>query len=234
MKLISALGIAIVIFVLILTSYYVNSRYQIELISSQEEHININIKKVEFHEGFSDGSLNTQRWQITREGDFKKSVIDVYDADLTGNDDYRLRLRANTIGTKDDTVKFHGVRSVENVDFSEGKELCFDLDWNNQSNGCYLTASIYLSPTVTTGNPGEEKDWLKFEYVGIPPGRNARCVIATKSDGKVKYLYTEGWPEQRTGRHIAYQRIKIILDNKSLRIIENEKEVYCSPSHHMG
>jgi len=101
------------------------------------------------------------------------------------------------------------------VNFSDGKEISFDLDWNNQSNGCYLTASMYLCPTVTNGNPGEEKNWLKFEYVGVPPGRNARCVIATKLDGGVKHLYTEGWPEQRTGRHIAYQRIKIVPDNKS-------------------
>jgi len=76
------------------------------------------------------------------------------------------------------------IKRVEFHDgFSDGKELCFDLDWNNQSNGCYLTASLYLCPTVTTGNPGNEKDWLKFEYVGVPPGRNARCVIATKIAG---------------------------------------------------
>jgi hypothetical protein len=119
------------------------------------------------------------------------------------------------------------------VNFSDGKEISFDLDWNNQSNGCYLTASLYLCPAVTDGNPGDENDWFKFEYVGVPPGRNARCVVAAKSHGKVEYLYTEGWPEQRTGRHIAYQRIKIILDdkNKSSKIIENEKEIYCSPSH---
>jgi hypothetical protein len=87
---------------------------------------------------------------------------------------------------------------------------------------------MYLCPTVTNGNPEEEKDWLKFEYVGVPPGRNARGVIATKIAGVVLYLYTEGWPEQRTGRHIAYQRIKIILDNKneSLKIIENGKEIF--------
>lgn len=184
-----------------------------------------------FNENFSEGVLNPQRWQITREGDFKESIIDIYDADPTENVDFRLRLRANTIGTRDDTVKFHGVRSVEKVNFSDGKEISFDLDWNNQSNGCYLTASLYLCPAVTNGNPREEKDWLKFEYVGVPPGLNARCVIATKSDGRVKYLYTEGWPEQRTGRHIAYQRIRITLDDKSLKIIENEKEIYCSQSH---
>jgi len=187
---------------------------------------------MELRDNFSDGTINPKVWQITREGDFKESRIDVYDADPTENVDFRLRLRANTIGTRDDTVKFHGVRSVEKINFSEGKEISFDIDWNNQSNGCYLTASLYLCPTVTSGNPREEKDWLKFEYVGVPPGRNARCVIARKSDGKVKYLYTEGWPEQqRTGRHIAYQRIKIILDNKSLKIIENEREIYSSQSH---
>ena len=65
-------------------------------------------------------------------------------------------------------------------------------------------------------------------YVGVPPGRNARGVIATKIAGVVMYPYTGGWPEQRTGRHIAYQWIKIILDNKNetLKIIENGKEIF--------
>jgi len=80
-------------------------------------------------------------------------------------------------------------------------------DDGRHGNGCYLTAPLYLCPAVTTGNLGNEKDWLKFEYVGVPPGRNARGVIATKIAGVVMYTYTEGWPEQRTGRHIAYQRM---------------------------
>jgi hypothetical protein len=183
------------------------------------------------HDDFNGGYLNPELWQITQQGDFKERTVDVYDVDLSENIDYRLRLRMNTIGTRDGTVKFHGVRSVEKVDFSAGKEISFDLDWNNQSNGCYLTAAMYLCPTVTNGNPGEEKDWLKFEYVGVPPGHNARCVIATKTDGKVKYLYTDGWPEQQTGRHIGYQRISIILDNTNFKIIENEKEIYNTTSH---
>jgi hypothetical protein len=186
-----------------------------------------------FNENFSEGTLNPKLWQITREGDFKESRIDVYDTDPTENVDYRLRLRANTIGTRDDTVKFHGVRSLYNVDFREGKEISFDIDWNNQSNGCYLTASVYLCPTATKGNPRDEKDWLKFEYVGVPPGRNARCVIAAKSDGKVKYLYTEGWPEQKSGRHIAYLRIKIILDGENLKVIESGTERYSTQSHEL-
>jgi hypothetical protein len=179
---------------------------------------------------FNEGYLNPESWQITQQGDFKERVVDSYDVDPSENSDYRLRLRMNTLGTRDDTVKYQGVRSVGKVDFSAGKEISFDLDWNNQSNGCYLSASIYLCPTVTNGNPGEENDWLKYEYVGVPPGRNARCVVATKTDGKVKYLYTEGWPEQQTGRHIGYQRITIIVDNRSIKISENENEIYHTPS----
>jgi hypothetical protein len=144
--------------------------------------LTVNTVKIEetnssiFNENFSEGILNAERWQITCEGDFEESTIDVYD--------HRLRLRANTIGTSDDTVKFHGVRSVQRVDFSRGLNISFDLDWNNQSNGCYLTGSVYLCPTATNENPRDGNDWLKFEYVGAPPGQNARCVIATKIDGR--------------------------------------------------
>jgi hypothetical protein len=182
---------------------------------------------------FNEGYLNQELWQITQQGDFKESTVDSYDVDPSENIDYRLRLRMDTIGTRDDTVKYQGVRSVEKVDFHAGKKISFDLDWNNQSNGCYLTASMYLCPTVTNGNPEEENDWLKYEYVGVPPGRNARCAIATKIDGLVKYLYTEGWPEQRTGRHIGYQRIEIIVDNRSIKIRENGEEIYNTTSHEL-
>lgn len=181
------------------------------------------------NENFNEGVLSAQTWQITREGDFKESIIDVYDADLSDNVDFRLRLRMNTIGTRDDTVKFHGVRSVEKVNFSKGKEISFDLDWNNQSNGCYLTGSVYLNPNATSQNSRNENDWLKFEYVGVPPGQNARSVIATKVDGKTRLLYTEGWPENRTGRHISNQHVKIMIDNKSFKIIENGEEIFASP-----
>ena len=183
-----------------------------------------------FNENFSAGVLNAQTWQITREGDFKESIIDVYDVDPSENVDSRLRLGMNTIGTRDYTVKFEGVKSVEKVNFSDGNEISFDLDWNNQSNGCYLTGSVYLCPTATYTNPEDETDWIKFEYVGVPPGQNVRSVIANKIDGKSRLLYDEGWPEERTGRKIADQHIKIILDNKSFKILENGKELYTSPS----
>ena len=186
----------------------------------------VNTAKIEetnssiFDESFNEGSLNTERWQITREGDFEESTIDIYN--------HRLRLRANTIGTSDDTVKFHGIRSVQRVNFSRGLNISFDLDWNNQSNGCYLTGSVYLCPTATNENPRGEDDWLKFEYVGVPPGKNARCVVATKIDGRTGWLYAEGWPEERSGRTIADQHIRIILNDESFKVIENGREIYAS------
>ena len=90
-----------------------------------------------FNENFSAGILNPQTWQITREGDFKESIVDVYDVDPSEKVDSRLRLGLDTISTKDETVKFLGVKSVEKVNFVDGTEISFDLDWNNQSNGCY-------------------------------------------------------------------------------------------------
>ena len=196
------------------------------------EDTNIN-NSLKLNENFNDAILDAQKWQITREGDFKTSILDIYDVDPTEDVDYRLRLRANTIGTNDDTVKFHGVRSVEKINFSEGTEISFDLNWNNQSNGCYMTGSIYLSPNATNENPRNENDWLKFEYVGVPPGLNARSVVTTKVDGKIRSLYTEGWPENRTGRYIANQHVNIIIDNRSFKIIENGDEIFAS-SHDLS
>jgi hypothetical protein len=114
-----------------------------------------------FSENFSGGVLNPQTWQITHEGDFEESIVEVYDVNPSKNVDYRLRLGMDTIGTRDDTVNFLGVRSVNKVNISDGTEISFNLDWNNQSNGCYLSGSFYLCPTATDGNPENENNWLK-------------------------------------------------------------------------
>jgi len=185
----------------------------------------------ELYDDFSTGYLNPDLWQTTRKGDFNESYIDVFDIDPSNKIDNRLRLGINTIGTADATVKLLGVRSMKTVNFTDKKEISLDLDWNNQSNGCYLAASVIICPTITEGNPEEERDWLKFEYIGVPPGYHARCNIMTKTNGHVKYLYTEGWPEQRTGREIGNQKIRMQLDKNQLTIIENEAEIFSTPSH---
>ncbi len=187
-----------------------------------------------FVEGFDAGKLNLKSWQITQQGDFNESVVDVYDVNQGEGTDYRLRLRANTLGTRDDVVKYLGLKSIQPIEFTSKKEISFDLDWNKQANGSYMSAGVYICPTSTVTNPKDEKDWLKFEYVGVPPGHNARSVIAIKNNGLVKFHYMDGWPGDRKGRTISLQRITIVLDEKSLQVFENNKETFYIPSHGLG
>lgn len=228
MKIAVSLKVVRSILPLILMPFLLLPLLTVRGIPSAEEQVKANIF---FKDDFSGGTLDNDNWVVTREGDFKESTIDVYDADPGEKEDYRLLLRANTIGTRDDTVKFHGVRSSREFDFSKGVEIDVHIDWNNQANGSYLTAGLYISPTITGGNPRRERDWLMFEYVGVPPGRNARSVIAASVNGAVKYLDTEGWPRQREGRPISYQKLTIILDAQKLKIIENGKDFYSTQSH---
>ncbi len=221
--LISTIGLGSLLLLLLVTAYSNESRDELKKSVS---------KKIEFSEDFDMGIFNPAKWQITREADFKESIIDVYDVNPAEDIfDYKLRLKANTIGTSDDTVKFHGVRNLYKIDFKERQRITFDLDWNKQSNGSYLAAAVYICPTVTNGNPSKERDCLKFEYVGVPPGRNARSVVAAKINGKLRQLDMDGWPEQRQGRYISYQHIEMILDSNALTIMENNRELFSTQAH---
>jgi hypothetical protein len=187
-----------------------------------------------FQDDFQSGQLNTIRWSRTQEGDFKEATIDVVDVDPGEKTDDRLRLRANTLGTRDDTVKFLGVRSIDRIDFAQGVEVSLDLDWNKQANGCYLTAAVYLCPTITSANPRDEADWFKFQYVGVPPGKNARSVVAKKVNGRVQYLDRDGWPQNRRARMIANQHIDIYIDGHGLQIKENGQKLYGTSFHELS
>jgi hypothetical protein len=161
--------------------------------------------------------MGNVQWTVTRSGDFKEAAVDIADG--------RLRLRASTIGTRDDTVKHLGVRTAKAlVDISEPVEVVATIDWNNQANGCYLRATIFLCPTETLGTAADEKDWLKFEYVGVPPGKNGRAALSRRTSGNLRHLFTEGWPtEQRKGRPIGKQQVVLKLDATNIEIIENGK-----------
>lgn len=193
---------------------------------------------VMFQEDFDQGSLDSSRWEVTIDGDFAEVVVDVYDVDPSEDTDYRLRLRADTIATSD-PLKFLGVRSRNEFDFSTGRAVSFDLDWNNQSNGCYLTASLYLCPTVSS-NPKNESNWLKFEYTGVPPGRNVRINIWEKIDGVVKQLQTDWGPRDEQGRPIGKplelgsHRVDLLLEENSLRVFENSKEIFQLSDYELG
>lgn len=65
-------------------------------------------------------------------------------------------------------------------------------------------------------------DGLVFQYVGVPPGQNARARLARVRNGHLRNLFTEGWPqEQRTGRIIGRQRVVLRLDAQSVEVFEN-------------
>ena len=184
---------------------------------------------VVFQESFDQGGLDSNRWEIIMDGDFAEVVVDVYDADPGVDNDYRLRLQANTVGTSD-PLKFLGIRSRKEFDLSNGRAVSFDLDWNDQSNGCYLTASLYLCPVISD-NPKNEGNWLKFEYTGVPPGRNVRINIWQKTDGVIEELLTDWGPTDEQGRpigkllEIGNQGIELLLEENNLQVFENNKEV---------
>lgn len=141
-----------------------------------------------FAEDFEKGRIDLSRWEVTSDGDFAEAIVDVVDVAPGEETDYRLRFRTNTIGTSD-RLKYLGVRSKNTVNFDTAKMVLFDLDWNKQTNGSYLTASFYLCPTMSK-NPKEESDWLKFEYVGVPPGRNVRINILAKAvESSIRFIW---------------------------------------------
>ncbi|MFC1870618.1 hypothetical protein ACFLYE_05080 [Chloroflexota bacterium] len=115
--------------------------------------------------------------------DFSQMAIDVIDVGDTENYDYRLCLSAGTVNTTTDN-KYLGVRSREPLEFKDGIEISFNMDWNNQRNGSYLTSGLYLCP-VESSNPKSEDDWIKFEYVGVPPGKNIRINVWKSINGKI-------------------------------------------------
>ena len=122
---------------------------------------------------FSGGALDEAVWVHTVQSDFQTEVVEVADG--------RLRMAAATIGTDDQTVKFHGVRTAEPLTrISGGVAISLDIDWNDQANGCYMTAGLYLCPTVAE-NPREEEYWLRLQYIGVPPGKNGRCLVSVKT-----------------------------------------------------
>ena len=191
-----------------------------------------------FQEDFELGSLDSSRWEVTIDGDFADAVIDVVDVDPINDTNYRLRLRANTIGTSD-PLKYLGVRSKNEVALSTEVSVSFDLDWNNQANGCYLTAALYLCPTIS-GNPRNESNWLKFEYVGVPPGRNVRINIWEKVDDAINPLHTDWGPSDDQGRPVGKalgldsHKVEILLKKGSLRVFQDSEQIYHLPEYDLN
>ena len=180
----------------------------------------------ELADDFNTGKLDERKWLVTRKSDFAEFAVDIV-MPKSKEGEGQLRLRLGTIGTDDNTVKFLGVASRAPLDLSNKKRLALDFDWNKQSNGCYLTGAIYLCPSLTKHNPADEPQWLRLEYIGVPPGKNARAAVWLKDEGAARWLYDEGWPqEQRIGRTIERPHIEIHLDNGRWELYEDGKLLY--------
>jgi hypothetical protein len=177
-------------------------------------------------EAFSEERLDPRHWVVTTDGDFREWSVQVADVPhASGN--RRLGVRADTRGTRDETVKVLGVRSIPSIALDRGVDISVDLDWNAQANGSYLSAAIVLSPDAALQNPFKAADWLKVEYIGVPPGRNARMVVGVRRAGHERTLFNEGWPERgRAGRPIALQHLAIAIQGGTVQIRENERLVY--------
>lgn len=180
---------------------------------------------VTLSEDFASGRLDPARWQRTLEGDFRMQSADVVATDTAAG--YRLRLVANTLGTRDDTIKHVGIRSRCAIFFGPGDSLRVTMDWGPPANGSYLEASIVLASQAVANNPTATRDWLSVGYVGVPPGRNARLLVTASAGGMVRTLYADGWPdENRLGRPIKRAEIDLTRQGATLEIRENGQLVH--------
>ena len=176
-------------------------------------------------EGFEDPSTLELDWVQVISGDFDEANVDVIGSRLDG----KLRLRASTLGTESKTVKFLGIRSRAALKFLDSSLISWVLDWNDQSNGSYLSAGLLLSPHATDARLTDEQDWLQVVYVGVPPGKKARLEITGRFLGSRKSLFSEGWPTRnRLGRRIGLQNLELYISETGLELKENGESVFRS------
>ena len=166
------------------------------------------------------GAPRPARWQRTSDGDFRIQSVEVLPSGADAG--FRLRIEADTRGTRDDTVKHLGIASRCAIPLGPGARMQIRMDWGPPANGSHLAGSIVLSPHATTGDPGATADWLSIGYVGIPPGRNARLLVMARVKGVVRTLFEDVWPDaNRQGRLVERAKIDVAWRGTSLEIREN-------------
>ena len=128
-----------------------------------------------------------------------------------------------------DLVVWRGVRTARPLRLAVPCKLSFEVDWNEQVNGCYLEAGVYLSPIATEKAADACSDWWKVVYTGVPPGQHGRASSFLRISGGDRVLYDEGWPAKRSGRKIGRQRLVLEWDTERLRVLENDCLLFTVP-----
>ncbi len=173
-------------------------------------------------------SLSQERWEPIRIHDARRDHIEANDGWLC--------LGLDTGGTDDATVKLRGVRSRRTFEVKpEGPPLTVEvtLDWNGQTNGSYLTAGLALLPADEDDPPQAASEALAFEFVGVPPGRNARPSLWRRRASGLRPLYTEGWPQprraDRVGRKVERVKLTLEVGFARVRLLEDGRARYQGP-----
>lgn len=169
------------------------------------------------------GDLDPARWEVVRVHDAREDRVAVEGG--------RLVLGLDTLGTDDATVKLRGLRSRAAFDLEPGTTLRVGvtIDWNDPTNGCYLTAGLALVPEgEASDDPRAAAQALGFEWVGVPPGKHVRPWLWLRARGALRPLYAEGWPqprrEDRVGRHVRVARVTLELSPGRVRLLEDGAE----------
>jgi hypothetical protein len=167
--------------------------------------------------------LDATKWATLRFGDTKSDRIEA-----SGG---RLAIALETLGTDDSTVKLRGICSRNSFDISKGGlKAETTVDWNAQSNGCYLSAGLSFVDASFDGDPRQASESVTFEWVGVPPGKNVRPYLTRHKKGALVELYTEGWPqpkvEDRTGRAPKKSKVGVEVGEKLVRLTEDGKELW--------
>jgi hypothetical protein len=166
--------------------------------------------------------LGTERWELLRVHDTREDKIEA-----TGG---KLVVALDTIGTIDSTVKTRGVRSRASFELGEGLSAAATIDWNDQVNGCYLSAGLALVLDEAAGDPHEARDAIAFEWIGVPPGKNVRPSLWRRKASALVPLYNEGWPqprrEDRVGRLVKRSRIAVEVAKDRVRLTEDGRELF--------
>lgn len=174
-----------------------------------------------------DSPLDEGRWRALRVHAARSDLLEVRDG--------ALALGLDTLGTDDATVKVIGVQATQALTLGSGLRVSVTLDWNDQTNGCYLTQGLVLLPPESlsaNADPRKAEGALGFELVGVPPGRNVRPFL-WRQEGGLLPLYTEGWPQprraDRTGRHVRRATFELTLRRDHVALREDGRSLVDVP-----